>query len=74
MFALGLALGLMVAVLGFGVAWLILWHMDVPEATAYSARATIRDIERQTIHAMLTAELPAERVADEADRYMDARP
>lgn len=73
MFVLGLGLAVLVAVLLFVVAWLLLRQMFTPPANPRRERAVIRDIEQQTIHAMLAAELSAQRAAVEA-RYRRLQP
>ncbi len=70
MFALSLALAVLVAVLLFVVAWLVLRSMVTSRPMSpRRARAAIRDIEQQTVHSMLAAELSAQRATLEGKQH-----
>lgn len=71
MVALGIALGVLVAGGLFLVVWLVLRQMLAPLAVSSRARAAIHDIERQTIHAMLVAELSAQRANHANQRRLE---
>jgi hypothetical protein len=63
-----LVLGLLLAAVVLAGVWVISSRLSSPGAVSYRARSAIRDIEQQTIHAMLAAELAAQRAAVETRR------
>lgn len=66
MFVLGIGACLLVVGVVVAAIWLVNRQASSPAATSYRAQSAIRDIERQTINAMLAAELNAQRAAVEA--------
>jgi hypothetical protein len=65
MFGLGLALGVLLA--GF-VGWRAVEAYRRGPLLPYRPQQTIRDIERRTLHELLSAEFSAERAATADDR------
>jgi hypothetical protein len=71
MFFVGFGLALVVVGMAFLAVWLLARTASLPPTSSYRARAAIHDIERQTIHAMLAAELAAQEAASKLrDRHL----